>query len=113
RDLQTRGTDPEATIVGRQLKISHCVGNAVGAVTGKAKRTGSIVGNVLHRRASYPAERIADVVTLPFISGEEKRLILDERSAQAAAKLLQRSLQLRARGCVEEVPRVEVVPVAS
>src|SRR6266576_132961 len=114
RDLQTRGTDSEATIVGRQLKIGQCIGNAVDAVTRKPERAVSRVrsSHVHHRRTRDSAKRVAHVVALPFISGEEERLVLDERAAQAAAKLLQRSLQLRARGCVEEVPGVQVVTVA-
>ena len=58
-------------------------------------------------------ERVSHVIHLAFVGSEEKDLVLDNRSADAAAVLLQRSRQLGIWHGVEIVARVQQVAVAA
>src|SRR5208337_3041230 len=82
------------------------VGDAVGAVAGYEKAVAGVVQRRRHKGAGDAAVRIPYVIHLPFVGAEEKDLVFDNRAADAAAVLFQRSCELGVGDGVEKVARV-------
>src|SRR5579862_1479150 len=97
-DLKTDG----AHRISRGVYIRDRVGNAVRAVP-----RNHYAGARVRQRDCGPRGElagIADGVTLPFVGAEVKQLVLDDRPAERAAKLLQVPRVLRPRS-----HRIEVI----
>src|SRR4029077_15946616 len=96
------------------LQVRNHVNNAVRAVTGLGTEEAvwsrhSVHdgrGHRDHRRAGDAPERVSYAIDLPLVSPKEKDLVFDNRAADAAAVLLQRSCEFGVGYGVEKVSRV-------
>src|ERR1039458_189162 len=82
------------------------VGDAVGAVAGYEKAVARVGLRGGPKGAGDAAERVSYVIDLPFVSAKEKDLVFDDRAADAAAVLFQRSRELGVGNGVEKVAGV-------
>src|ERR1019366_4127777 len=82
------------------------VGDAVGAVAGYEKAVARVGLRGGPKGAGHAAERVSYVIDLPFVSAKEKDLVFDDRAADAAAVLFQRSRELGVGNGVEKVAGV-------